>query len=500
MGAQFEMHPLILVPLTPIHVGGGEEARLRPEDYRLGRGCVERVTVRAVLARLPEAERAAWLRDMDRVRADAALDVIRDMIARLQSRATDGDILERIPIAPESAKAVDLSGEGKGRRNQIDAFFRAGGRPVLPGSSLKGALRTAWAAAMARHFPADAPRLPRMREWAAAGPRERARLVAGALERLLGLASGQRAQDTDPLRDVVVSDATLPAGATRIDKVHTWKRGLPGADGRPGDYTFQTVGEMHRERLQAVADGGAPPLIEVGIGLRAAAIRQAAGRLDPERRPSPERTPGSLAALLAALEAQHAPLWRREVEEKFFAGEAGARLRATLALFETFRREGHDPDAALVRLGWASHAEAKSIGPDRRIEGPRVQGAGCFAREGSARHVVRLNGHPLPFGWALLVRAERWEEPQDWLMPPAAASRRDATVSRRSAAPAPDPRAASALGQQLRYRKGQKVRVGGNVGTLMDEVTEAARPTDEVRVDFDGDIETVKIREIEGPA
>lgn len=500
MGAQFEMHRLILVPLTPIHVGGGEEARLRPEDYRLGQGCVERVAVRAVLARLPEAERRDWIDRMAKANIAAADSVVTQAMVRLQGKATAAEVIERIPISDESAKAVDLSGEGRNRRNQIDAFFRAGGRPVLPGSSLKGALRTAWAAEMARRFPADAPRLPRMGEWAAARPRERARLAAGALERLLGLASGQRAQDTDPLRDVVVSDATLPADATRIDKVHSWKRGAPASGGQPANYDFTSVGEMHRERLRSVADGGAPPRIEVAIGLRAAAIRQAAGRLDPERRPSPERTPGNLAALLAALEAQHAPLWRREVEEKFFAGEAGARLRAALALFETFRREGHDPDAALIRLGWASHAEAKSIGPDRRIERPQVKGDGRFAKEGSARHVVKLNGHPLPFGWALLVRAERWREPQDWLMPPAAASRRDATASHRSAAPASDPRAASALGQQLRYRKGQKVLVGGDVGTLMDEVTEAARPTDEVRVDFDGDIETVKIREIEGPA
>lgn len=497
MGAQFGTHRLILVPLTPIHVGGGEEARLRPEDYRLGQGCIERVAVRAVLARLPEAERAAWLRDMGRVRADAAPDVIRDLLARLQRKAAPADVLERVAIAPESSAAVDPSGGGGERRNQIDAFFRAGGRPVLPGSSLKGALRTAWAAEMARRFPADAPRLPDRRDWTDRGARERAKESARAVERLFALGADRRAQDTDPLRDVTVSDASLPEGATRIDKVFTWKRGAPRRDGRPPGYSFASVGEMHRERLRAVADGGAPPLIEIEIGLRSEAIREMAGALAAERRPKPDRTPPSLAALLAALEAQHAPLWAREVEEKFFKGEPGGRLRRVLDLFTVFARSGPDPDAALLRLGWASHAEAKSLGPCRRIERPQVRGEGRFAAEGSARHVVNLNGHPLPFGWALLVRADRWRAPAAWL-PPAAAAARQAAPAAPSGGAA-DPRAGSALGQQLRYRKGQTVMVGGERAMLMEDVTLAHKPGDRVNADFGSEVEPITVGEIEGP-
>jgi CRISPR-associated protein Csm5 len=495
MGAQFETHRLVLVPLTPIHIGGGEEARLRPEDYRLGQGCIERVAVRAVLARLPDAERRDWIDKMVKARIDAADSAVAQAIARLQGKATAAEVIERIPISDESAQAVDLSGKGRNRRNQIDAFFRAGGRPTLPGSSLKGALRTAWAAAMARRH--GAPALPPIREWADQKPRERASAAAEAIEHLFALAGGKRAQDTDPFRDVIVEDAALPEGATRIDRVVSWKRNAP-VEGRPGTWGFASVGEMHRERLRAVVDGGPPPLIEVEIGLRAEVVRQRAERLAPDRRPTRERTPTSLAALLAALEAQHAPLWAREVGEKFFAGASGERLRAALDLLTGFRRDGPDPDAALLRLGWASHAEAKSLGPDRRIERPQVRGAGRFASEGSARHVVNLAGHPLPFGWALLVRAERWREPTDWLGPPAARAA-PAAGPVRVAAPA-DPRAASALGQQLRFRRGQKVLVGGETATLKEDVSEAARPDDLVQVDFDGDTEPVKVGDIEGPA
>ncbi len=498
--AQFEMHRLILVPLTPIHIGGGEEARLLPEDYRLRNGFAERISVRAVLARLPEAERAGWLRDMGRVRADAAPDVIRDIVARLQQKATEADILECIPISPESAHAVDLGGEGKNRKNQIDAFFRAGGRPTLPGSSLKGALRTAWAGAMAQRFPQDMPELPPVGAWGGLSNKDRAQLATDMVKRLFALAGGKRAQDSDPLRDVLVADSPLPAGATRIDPVATWKRG-DAAGGKPGAFGFFTVGQMHRERMRAVADGGAPPLVAVEIGLRSAAVRKKAQELAPDRRPRPDRTPPSLAALLAALEAQHAPLWQREVEDKFFAGTDGAQLRAALDLFADVRRSGDDPEAALVRLGWASHGEAKSLKPARRIERPQVKGDGRIAPEGSARHVVNLNNHPLPFGWALLVRADAWGRRaagRTWLAAPAPRAAPVAGPARSTAAA--DPRAQTALGQQLRYRKGQRVRVDGDVGTLLEDVSEAARPQDGVNISFGGDIETVKIKDIEGPA
>jgi hypothetical protein len=56
------------------------------------------------------------------------------------------------------------------------------------------------------------------------------------------------------------------------------------------------------------------------------------------------------------------------------------------------------------------------------------------------------------------------------------------------------------LGQQLRYRRGQKVLVAGEVAKLLEDVTYAMRGTHEVRVDFGDGPEPVKISNIEGPA
>lgn len=454
----FATTPMVLIPLTPIHVGGGDEVQLQPEDYRLRDGVVERLSTRAILARLGEAERQRWLADMARDMASA--------IRNLQGKAEAADILERIAIAPASARELDPS--NRSRRNQIDAFFRTGGCPVLPGSSLKGLLRTAWLAHCAAHFGA-----PRSKD---------ARHLA---EELFALAPGKSAQDTDPFRDVAVIDAPLPEGATRIDPVQTWKRSPPrGRAART--YGFESLGQMHRERTRSVADGGAPPVIALEIGLR----RHRGG--DPQKRPRPERIPDDIPALLAALEAHHAPLWHHEVEEKFFAGDPGTRLRAALNLFNGLSRSGADPDAALVRLGWASHAEAKSLPQVRRIERPQAKGPGRFATEGSARHVINLNGQPLPFGWALLIRADRWQAPTRWLDPVA-----QAPIP--SSGGAASPQATSALGQQLRFAKGQQVWVDGEKGTLLDDVTQGAMDSNEVRLRYDGESgwEIIKIKDIE---
>jgi hypothetical protein len=49
-------------------------------------------------------------------------------------------------------------------------------------------------------------------------------------------------------------------------------------------------------------------------------------------------------------------------------------------------------------------------------------------------------------------------------------------------------------------RKGQKVRVNGEDATLLEDVTQAMRASDEVRVDFGGGPEPVRIGSIEGSA
>lgn len=488
-GAQFDFFDLLLIPLTPVHVGGGEEAKLHPEDYRLSAdGHVERISVRAVLARLDPAMRANFLKKFG---SSPEL-----FIGELQKRANSDDVLECILISPESAKSVDLGGKGRGRRNQIDAFFRSGGAPVLPGSSLKGALRTAWLRALWDTPPAGAARfvMPDRREWSRMDRGQRSR-EAQTLERnLFGVAGGKSATDTDPMRDIVVADAPLPANATRIDKVSAWKKGKDG-------YDFDPTGEIHRERLRAVTDGGAPPLIPIRIGLRSGSVRDGRRKLDPDAKHHSRHAPASIGALLAALETQHRALWDRELE-KFFSGPAGERMRSAIGLFGKFSRQGASPEAALIRLGWGGHAEAKSLAPIRLIERPQVRGDGEFATEGSARHIVDLEGYPVPFAWALLIRWDAWEKSPvvEFLEPPVQKARPQAKAAGAGKPQVAAGRGDTALGGQVRYPRGSKVLVGGEVMILDEDVTQAHKPNDEVNALYDGDREPIMVRDIEGPA
>ena len=456
MTAQFDMVDMLLVPLTPIHVGGGEEAMLRPETYRIAEDALELFAPARVLADLPEGERrqlvAALARDslvtMDRVR----------------NRVRADHVAERIAAAPDSLKELrralsPAADRGQQRSGEVNAFQRAGDGPLIPGSSIKGALRTAWLAretatlALAAIPPGvfgDGARFEAIR---------RSEPADNLMRRGFGLESGKDLTDADPFRDVVVSDAALPSGATRIDPVKSWKR-----TGDAYDFPRKSP-QMHWERTMSAIDGGSPPLIPLSLGVRTAAVRAGRPRGAKDAKgakglKAPAHSPDSVGALLAALEGHHAPLWRREAEETFFAGAPGERLRAALALMKHLDRSGADPAAALVRLGRGAHAESKSVARFRTVHRPQARKSGGreFAAEGSTRHVIDICGRPAPFGWALLVRADRWRPPSTWL---------GAAPAARGQASRPEP---AAVQTGPLYRAGQRVTVGGEPATIISDV------------------------------
>jgi CRISPR-associated protein Csm5 len=467
MTAQFEMVEALVVPLTPIHVGGGEEAVLRPETYRLAEDALELFAPARVLADLPEGPRRQLV-------ADLARDPLGTM-DRVRKAVRDHHVLERMAAAPESLQALrqalrPAAEKGQQRSGEVNAFQRAGDGPLIPGSSLKGALRTAW---LAREAAGLAPAAIWPGRFGNDGETEavKGRAHDALVERAFSLPRGTDATDVDPFRDVTVSDAPLRANATRIDPVKSWKR-IGGSFGFP-----EKSPQMHWERTLAVIDGGEPPLIRVSLGVRTGAVRRR------RRDRAPARPPESVAALLAALEAHHAPLWRREAEETFFAGPAGERLRAALGFFAALRRDGPDPDAALLRIGRGGHAESKSVARFRTVHRPQAAKAGgrAFAAEGSTRHVVSLAGRPAPFGWALLVRADRWRPPARWLDEPGAS----ASAARDAARAAPS---------RWLFREGQRVTVGGEPARVVSNVGPEDR---EAMLDFGDGPEPVKVSEID---
>jgi hypothetical protein len=229
-------------------------------------------------------------------------------------------------------------------------------------------------------------------------------------------------------------------------------------------------------------------------------VRDERCNLDPDAKHHSRHAPDSIGALLAALETQHLELWDRELE-KFFPEQKGMRMRLSLELFDQFSREGASPEAALIRLGWGGHAEAKSLAPIRLIERPQSKTIdGRFAKEGSARHVIDLAGHPTPFGWALMVRRDAWEKNivAKFLAPPAARARPYAAAHGANRPQVAAGRGDTALGGQVRYSKGSTVLLtDGEEMTLIDDVTAAHKGSDMVRALYEGDTETIRVDEID---
>ena len=469
MSGQFEYHDLVLVPLTPIHIGGGDEALLGLEDYRLKNGFLQRTDLKQYIQSSPDLERI--LSDLGRN--------FQSTFLRLQDKVPDEAITERIiasaDVCRELAKQIEFARHSKPKRQgTIHAFFRAGRTPTLPGSSLKGCIRTAWLSWCVRQR--------RIQEKDIRDGKSGDRS-----EKLMQMAFGMSRNETagDPLRDVTVGDASLPEGATRVDIVSSRKRDKSGkkyAADPSGGY------QLMRERLLAVTDGGRPPLVEVRIGLRCDSVRKL--RRETQRDGSyPHSSPASVLELLSALNEHHSPIWEWELQ-KFFTGTSEKLLSQTLGLFDGIARGGEQPDGALVRVGWATHAEAKSIDGFRQIHRPQFRGQqGEFAKFGATRHVIDESGVPCPFGWALLVTSEAWRARKDsigWLP----------KQKRSTGKGGPQPGGQQGHGGDAapKFRNGSKVLLTDeSIATLLENIRDGQK---EVQAEIDGSIEPIKVSEI----
>lgn len=385
---------LSAVPLTPIHVGDG--SLLAPEDYRLQDGYVERFVASAVLRDMGAAARATYLHLLDAGQLVAAW-------AELRRAVRPEHVLERIAASGESLRELRLAMDNPERKGELRPFVRSAGRPFLPGSSLKGALRTALLSALAQPHLAELERLKQAAARTARGEL-RGRASDDMQRRLLRHA----ATEQDPFRFVHVADVPLPDETTRVDRVVNWRparerdRGTaPGASEKI---------QMHYERTISRADGRSPTLgIEIRIdaqGLRATRA------MDSAKAPHRDLDP---ADLRQAINEFHWALWHRELEH-FFAGEAATRDR--LAKVMTVKLAGRtwrpdevraDPYFLLLRIGRFGQFESKSVshireGWNAQARPPRPM------REGTTRNLVtatlrtrdgREIAARVPFGWLL---------------------------------------------------------------------------------------------------
>jgi CRISPR-associated protein Csm5 len=239
--------------LTPVHVGSGE--RLAPEDYLLDekRNRLVRVRTGALLADLGEQERRRLedlLRDND----------FRGARQLLATRATDRKYWAwEVAVGGESLLELKQAvAEPERWTGEVLALQRNpySGAVIVPGSAIKGAIRTALLSACLANPPAGGKQQVRQKIMEA--KKEGLNKAWQVLESV-GFQYERSRTEADPMRLIRVADAEVRPEAVRVDRAVIVDR--------EGSETQAARIQMHVERLVSRADGGERARFTVKIGL-----------------------------------------------------------------------------------------------------------------------------------------------------------------------------------------------------------------------------------------
>lgn len=374
-------------PLTPIHVGDG--TTLAPEDYLIEGDHLIQFSRAATLRDMKPEIRRQLEERLDRNDFQAAQEILRKSVQPRHHRC-------RIQIGAESKadllKAVGNPLDPVVRQRAVQGFVRnpLTGQPYLPGSALKGAIRTA----VVNHY--TQKHLPSLKQ-----------TVSPLLENSSQRRNAWKALETealnfefrqlqeDPFRLVKVADVELPANRTRVDKVWPVKR-----DGREDTKGIQ----MHFERLlsrgDGIEDGGFTVELELDEQATGDARVKVGRRLDYEtiRLACNSFYTGRILAEQRRFFADAQP------PERIFGAQGLIKINPDKVLVAKSIQER----GLLLRVGRFSHFESLSV--DHLRQGWNAQKKQPFkpGEEGSSRTLCRCRSTAaetslaLPFGWLLL--------------------------------------------------------------------------------------------------
>jgi len=361
----FQSFVLDLEPLTPIHIGSGNSFEASDYAYR-----------DSPQPHIVCLDTSRFLAELDPHQAKAfkkILDGSGDLTKWL--RAQMGNKYDRysIPVEKETAAELRPVVEGTSAEGEIHLLPRhaATAEVYLPGSSLKGAIRTAVVAQRAQ-----LPELQKQLTQAAREGNSAAFFEAVAL----GHAEGSPPNlYRDPFRQLMLSDLRPVDATTQIFRIKIIRS---HAEARS---TTADPGGIHiwRETTSATTLGQS--------GLFRGQLRLAPHLADPrrcgpdrEQKPTHLPLPLPLAEILRACNAFYRPRLREELGR--FPCDPGVKeqlLKAVDGLKNT--------SECLVRLGRHSHFECVTVGPPHWQQPPR----GFGKTRSYARGMV-------PLGWAIL--------------------------------------------------------------------------------------------------
>ena len=356
-----------LTMLSPVHIGSGEE--IEPTDYvveaRDFNGATHHILraldLAKLLGRLTEDQRRRFNEAVDQ----KALFHLRKFI---RSVATSADYRWSAPCNKQIHRLYQAGLEGDSAQLLISLMTRDGGTgcPYVPGSSIKGALRTAW---LSRQ-------LGRMSRRPRPDDRNFEALALGyAAENAAGRPRGEiRA---DPFRAIRVGDAPLPPDGNIIEPVRIHKPGRKAGEADPAG--IQMYYDVTFSRLDG-EDITAEGRLIIDERLAQTPTRDISGW------PFQNCVAGPIKAreLLDACNDFYRPRLKDEFDRFPVLRET-----AGLLLEEATRLE---PGQALIRLGRFSHKECVTVDPT----------GGMCRKPGTTRSLVVGE---LPLGWARLTLA-----------------------------------------------------------------------------------------------
>jgi len=371
--------------LTPIHIGCGRE--IDPAEFLIKDGKLVQFNTAQVIKNLSSEEKARFAAFTDR----ADLKEIQNFLR------THLDInrhsISTVDAASKFINEYMIKASNPDNRFQVSMMPRNPhtGRVYVPGSSIKGAIRTA----VINHFAnIDADARPAVHQRVNDERDTKKRCVA-----LEESALNCRKSDThkDAFRLVHVSDAELTDNVTRID----WAENS-GAKGI----------QMWVERVKSKADSATPPEFTVSIRLDNKAMK----------RPGVKENLGRELNIDLIMNACNRFYWGRMIDEADRFDNRGTNGASWKAIEKTFplgqldngqvvsinpstvfwNHREYATRRMLLRIGHFSHFESLSV--DELRQGWNVKKREPIT-EGSTRTRCKMENEkpPMPFGWLVLT-------------------------------------------------------------------------------------------------
>lgn len=340
--------------LTPVHIGDGTE--LESLEY-------------VIKDKFYKVNMEEWLSTLSGKKAEEFKKLTgKDYAQKATLVALRTFVRNTIDIGRYTEWTVDVSNDVKKKyeekfnepENQLPMlpFIRTGHKPFLPGSSIKGALRTAYLNFLKRSSP-----VLEVEE------KNRADLVEGELFKANTKGRDERIKfdiEKDPFRAIKIKDTFLPEGATFYGEVINYNK----KDGRLNPTNIQILSELTYSSLI-----GKPVSVELEISLDKKVLCNRESGIDKIHETV------SLKGLLEACDNFYRNALKEE-KDKFLSGVSSGEVINNV--YQQILE--HAKGGCLFRLGWGSGFISMTIAQELRTE----------RRYGKSKHLV-MDKYPMGF-------------------------------------------------------------------------------------------------------